>query len=636
MSIKKQVIIICSNYSVSFQPASDGINNLFNLDFKKNILGAIKSYSARCYTIKLIAWDIRSEKVLSSLNLDYVAVKDYCSHRMLDESALEAINQVREFYTMNALNDRVSLFGNKLFQLSELYYYSFVQQLFQDISQLQQIISLESPDIVHFSDPNNVLYKIAPILEGDIRFFRSPVGFCSAFRWFFNKYIKFIVKIIFEQARDSNKLKDQLKENKCTVYKKRQLAEKGQVCIFTDELRHFPMIMPWASALLERNKSNTANLNIIGFFPWADQQIPPKTNFHYFYGFYGVSLRFRFLFNYIRYCSRWIGIQKGLVRENFLRFRGKEVYPYVRHEFRFLFFSYSYFIIREILIFNRISEKIRPGAIIVMDDRSWPGKTALSVAKNNGIPSVIIQHGLHNDSAFYGPSLASKLTVFGNYTREILLKHGITASQVEITGAPQWDPIFSITRNTEDFCRKYHLDKNKKIVLLATDIIFERTIGEKVLRSVLSAVRENHDTQLLIRAHPVEPLGIYSEIAEKNGFPEIRIFKKQQDYESIVNSDLIITQFSSVALEGMLIGKPVITINLSNLPDRFPFASEGAAMGVYDEDSLPGAIKKVLHNPSARMLLESNMKKFVEKHAYKPDGNASGRVADVILSLIKE
>ena len=112
--------------------------------------------------------------------------------------------------------------------------------------------------------------------------------------------------------------------------------------------------------------------------------------------------------------------------------------------------------------------------------------------------------------------------------------------------------------------------------------------------------------------------------------------QKVDIYELLHASDLLITTHSTVGLEAILLEKPVITLNLTSKPDLMPYATSGAAIGVYKKEDLVPAMQTALFNPETKEEMAKRRKAFVLEHTYKPDGQASKRVAELITRLIQE
>ena len=82
-----------------------------------------------------------------------------------------------------------------------------------------------------------------------------------------------------------------------------------------------------------------------------------------------------------------------------------------------------------------------------------------------------------------------------------------------------------------------------------------------------------------------------------------------------------------------MLDKPVIVIDFSGKPIQVPYVESGAAIGIYEEDALVSAIEDILYNEEACQRLAKVREKFVSEGNYKPDGQASQRLADLITQM---
>jgi surface carbohydrate biosynthesis protein len=120
-----------------------------------------------------------------------------------------------------------------------------------------------------------------------------------------------------------------------------------------------------------------------------------------------------------------------------------------------------------------------------------------------------------------------------------------------------------------------------------------------------------NDIQLVIKVHPSEDMGPHRAMAEKYRDSRVHVVKDTDLYALISNCELLITKFSTTALEAMMVGKPVVTINLSGHPTPVPYAEEGAAIGVYRYEDIEQAIVKTLYDEETRSKLKAGRDRFV-------------------------
>ena len=142
--------------------------------------------------------------------------------------------------------------------------------------------------------------------------------------------------------------------------------------------------------------------------------------------------------------------------------------------------------------------------------------------------------------------------------------------------------------------------------------------------------------QLVVKVHPAEEIGKYRAITDKYNAVSMHVVKDIDLYALIYHCQLFITQFSTTALEAMMIGKPVITINLSGKPVPVPYSEEGASYGVFKYGDIESAVFKVLYDEEVRLKLKSGRDRFVREWAGEPDGKASQRIVNLMKMMIED
>ncbi len=189
-----------------------------------------------------------------------------------------------------------------------------------------------------------------------------------------------------------------------------------------------------------------------------------------------------------------------------------------------------------------------------------------------------------------------------------------------------------------------------------------RTFGEKVIENILMFKNIN----LIVKLHPISYYGEAGPdyLFYTGGINWIERFSKFESNKNfrhiptnnidslLAASDLMITDVSSVALEFIMLDKPVIYIdcprffeetlkktyaNFGNTTADFvrndPKANAGRHVGtvVYDLGNLKDVIQKCLDTPEE---FSEKRKIFAKQLSYNP-GNASDAAADKILSILK-
>lgn len=307
------------------------------------------------------------------------------------------------------------------------------------------------------------------------------------------------------------------------------------------------------------------------------------------------------------------------------------------------FLSLIFWTIQEVEMLNYLIEEEKPSLIVVLNELEMFGRIVVGVAKSKEIPTLYIQHGAISRHPSYLPVFADKMATWGPQTKELLVELGSDHSRIEVTGCPAYDRLLNWKVN-ERIYQILNLDKDKGIVVLATqpsgfEVKKEHSI--RVIRGVISAMKNFPDKQLVLKLHPDEYGFMHERIIREMNAKNVRICKhrlvsyKLNIFDVLKISDLLITQFSTTAIEAIILDKPVITINLTGKPDVMPYAKSGAAIGVYKEEDIEKVIDDALNNKKVRDKLAENRKKFVYDFNFKNDGKASERVVDLIENMIK-
>lgn len=195
--------------------------------------------------------------------------------------------------------------------------------------------------------------------------------------------------------------------------------------------------------------------------------------------------------------------------------------------------------------------------------------------------------------------------------------------QVEVTGNPAFDRLTDLSSDGV-------LDSilpNRKTILWAAQKEhglhpFTQAVGDEMLprkvEGYLNEFARQNDVNMILRSHPNDPID-YSTLSYCiDGNP----FDLDQ---SLLKADIVVTISSTVGYEGLLLGKPLITIGNATINVDGPYGKLGLATQVDDLSKLSEELIKQLNNPSLPQNFDFNQA-----------GNATDRVFSVIESCIYE
>lgn len=279
-----------------------------------------------------------------------------------------------------------------------------------------------------------------------------------------------------------------------------------------------------------------------------------------------------------------------------------------------------------------------PSIIIVMTDTTPPSRIAVLVGKLARIPTLLLLHsGMVGRNYDCPPFVVDKIAVTGEFAKNKLMDCGIENERIVVTGQPSYDSLIEAQKHfsRDAICRKLGLDPAKKIIVYTTENLPPKE-NDRMARITCRTVKGIPNVEFVIKVHPSElDLSIYKNVTEESGLRAL-VTRKASIVEVLYASDVVITGFSATALDGMILNKPVVTVNLTGFKDPLPFAESGAAIGVYREEDLTQAVRRGLYDEEARDNLKRAREKFVYQQAYKLDGKATSRVVSLVEQMVND
>jgi len=235
--------------------------------------------------------------------------------------------------------------------------------------------------------------------------------------------------------------------------------------------------------------------------------------------------------------------------------------------------------------------------------------------------------------------MPDKMAVFGPYFKHLLTNvSAYPENSVIVTGQPRYDVLDTLQKRytKESILNQYGIDAEKKIILWTTQCIgISDEENIKNFQAVRATMDELDDAAIIIKQHPREG-GKYTQmISQYLNLPRDDIFlvPKTADTFSLIRAcDVMMTKWSTTAIEALALDKPLIIMNMGDDPDKVEYVKQGVALGVYQEKDLAPAIEKSVNNCAE---LAEQRKEYIEQYLYKIDGRAALRVVNLIKQIIE-
>jgi len=279
------------------------------------------------------------------------------------------------------------------------------------------------------------------------------------------------------------------------------------------------------------------------------------------------------------------------------------------------------FIISKTKTANKILKKEGFNAVVLLNEYGGMGLSIAIAAKNLGIPIISLQHGfiLKSHSGYnriikkvdevkdINYPISDKLLLYGNFFKKVLTELEYSNDKLVVIGDPKLDILINRLKTTKktEIIKKLDLNPNKKTILYATQPLNEER-KKFVVDLISEAMKKLPDVQLIILNHPVETqLQTYTSLIEKLGSNRIKFAKNGITYDLLISCDILLTSFSSIVIEAMVCGKPIISINFPNEVHYISLLTQGKTIQVNDSSSLYDSIRKILFDSkSSNELIE--------------------------------
>ncbi len=350
----------------------------------------------------------------------------------------------------------------------------------------------------------------------------------------------------------------------------------------------------------------------------------------YFKEFFGYLLNFPLNRNADKFLRNvWNIITKSKEFQDKLTYKKISLWPILKSIFRDLNFTIFKNYIYRLNVTKKIILSYNPKAIVVLNNP----QDIIYNAKKFGVPVISMQCASVEDLIYLGLVSADRVTVDGEYWKNILINRGMLSYKILVTGQPRFDIVF---KNMDYYKRekrrslfnKLGIDKKKKLIVFVGNPItpsmglFEFEYRESI-RMVYRAVKNEKGVQLLIKMHPFEcNFRIYTEIAKEMGLCGISIVNDIDKWELLFACDVLITHASTMGYDAIIVDKPVISLqNLNKYglgilsDDMWNLKESGALVCINNSLELKKAIENILFDSAFASRLKKNRKRYMETHS---------------------
>lgn len=288
----------------------------------------------------------------------------------------------------------------------------------------------------------------------------------------------------------------------------------------------------------------------------------------------------------------------------------------------------------------------RIDVIVTHQDLQGEHRLLVRCGQAAGRRTICLQHGIEPDVPGYGRHAADVCAVWGEATAAQFHRRGRATGRAVVAG----DPLVGSLRTPRDpvaIRARLGLRPSDRVVLLSCERYVNHYAAtdrpdtpERHLQAVCRVVRELPDAVLIARCKAPR---VYHEfggdfaakrsIVEQEGAGRARIDTDSPLYDLLAVSDAVIITHSTIGLEAMAFGKPVLYLNFDGPEgDIMGYRASGAANVVHDAETLRAALRAALAGPvdAGR---QAQADRFVRSHlANWDDADPLARLEALVLN----
>lgn len=267
--------------------------------------------------------------------------------------------------------------------------------------------------------------------------------------------------------------------------------------------------------------------------------------------------------------------------------------------------------------------------LIVTTNSPRMERAATLVGNHRGIPTL----NLHDDLAFTPRNYlltGDRIGVMSPVARDNLVQQGHDPKKIVVTGHPAFDAILEENRVfcAEESAHRWGLPSGPH-VLLGTSQPGKRGEVMDLYCQVCETLVPKREFRLIVKPHPGEDADAYREHARRYK-DRVTVVTTAPIRELVRLSDVLIGFASTILLESILVGKPIVSFNLTGGPDPLPFVNWGLGLEARNPDTLNAAVNRARGDDGFRASFLTARK---EHFGNSVDGQATERVTMLIREM---
>ena len=265
--------------------------------------------------------------------------------------------------------------------------------------------------------------------------------------------------------------------------------------------------------------------------------------------------------------------------------------------------------------------------IVLMESASPLSKAVVRFAGAQDIRVTVLQHGVIAGPFGYRETEGDRVAAWGPADAEWFSDALGPSVRVEATGCPRYDSI--LMARTASSPSDRGAPRSPPVVLFASQPFVQDDTGRSpwdrdvILQMVLESARRLPEARLIVKWHPSETS---EPLADRQLDTEAREHHRARTFDLLEDADVVLVISSTVALEAMLLDRPVVFLGPPVVESPFHPPEDGAGARAQDVGSLVSVIRGILRDPEARSRILEGQRAYLTRTYAALDGKAADRI----------
>ena len=277
---------------------------------------------------------------------------------------------------------------------------------------------------------------------------------------------------------------------------------------------------------------------------------------------------------------------------------------------------------------RRRLEALQPRWLVLASDQHRLGRVAVDVARDLGIRTIVLQHGLPQFELGFVPVVADMVATWSEASDEWFVDHGTPPDRLLRLGNPRLDALARIDRDaaSRDVAARHRLDGGPRLLLALSPSDLERNLA--LVDMALAVLERRPAAALIVKLHPGD--GRWQEVRRRvaagSTGTRTRVARREPLYPLLAWADIVLLHRSTVAIEALATGTPVVVSSVGAASPEDALPPDLDLPHVADAAELTGHVE-ALADEGGRLRFAAARRGAVERICGPLDGRVAERIA---------